>query len=146
MYPPAVAERHPDRVAYIMAGSRQTLTYSQLDRASNRLAHVFRQHGIRAGDTLAVVLENRIEWPVVVAAGLRSGLYVAPLNWHLNPAELGALLADARPRALITSAAIAASLGGLGGLGGPCDSPVHRAVGLSRNVTCHGVSQSRAAA
>ena len=115
MYPPAVADRYPDRVAYIMAGSGETLTYSQLDRESNRLAHLFRQHGIRSGDTVALVLENRIEWPVVVAAGMRSGLYVTPLNWHLNPAELAQLLADARPRALITSAAIAADLAGLTG-------------------------------
>jgi long-chain acyl-CoA synthetase len=115
VYPPAVADRYPDRVAYVMAGSGQTLTYSQLDRASNRLAHLFRQHGIGAGDTLALVLENRIEWPVVVAAGMRSGLYVTPLNWHLKPAELAQLLAEARPRALITSAAIAAGLGEGGG-------------------------------
>lgn len=119
MYPPAVAERYPDRVAYVMAGSRQTLTYSQLDRLSNQLAHVFRQRGLGAGDTVALVLENRIEWPAVVAAGMRSGLYVAPLNWHLNPAELAQLLADARPSALITSAAIAAGLTGVAGdLGG----------------------------
>jgi len=96
VYPPAVADRYPDRVAYIMAGSGQTLTYSQLDRASNRLAHLFRQHGIGTGDTVALVLENRIEWPVVVAAGMRAGLYVTPLNWHLKPAELAQLLADAR--------------------------------------------------
>jgi len=115
MYPPAVADRYPDRAAYIMAGSGQTLTYAQLDRASNQLAHLFRQHGIGAGDTVALVLENRIEWPVIVAAGLRSGLYVAPLNWHLNPAELAQLLADARPRALITSAAIAAGLAAIAG-------------------------------
>ena len=110
MYPPAVADRYPDRIAYVMAGSGETLTYSQLDRGSNRLAHLFRQHGIRSGDTVALVLENRIEWPIVIAAGMRSGLYVTPLNWHLNPAELAQLLADARPRALITSAAIAAGL------------------------------------
>ena len=124
MYPPAVADRYPDRAAHIMAGSGQTLTYAQLDRASNQLAHLFRQHGIAAGDTVALVLENRIEWPVVVAAGLRSGLYVAPLNWHLNPAELARLLAGARPRALITSAAIAAGLaaiaGDLGGIAAWC--------------------------
>ena len=55
MYPPAVADRYPDRVAYIMAGSGETLTYSQLDRESNRLAHLFRQHGIRGGDTVAAL-------------------------------------------------------------------------------------------
>ena len=42
MYPPAVADRYPDRLAYIMAGSGETLTYAQLDRESNRLAHLFR--------------------------------------------------------------------------------------------------------
>jgi long-chain acyl-CoA synthetase len=115
VYPPAVADRYPDRVAYIMAGSGQTLTYSQLDRASNRLAHLFRQHGMGVGDTVALVLENRIEWPVVVAAGMRSGLYVTPLNWHLKPTELAQLLADARPRVLITSAAIAARLAAVAG-------------------------------
>jgi fatty-acyl-CoA synthase len=115
MYPPAVADRYPDRLAYIMAGSGETLTYAQLDRESNRLAHLFRQHGIRAGDTVAVVLENRIEWPVVVAAGMRSGLYVTPVNWHLNPAEIAQLLADARPAALITSTAIAADLAAVTG-------------------------------
>jgi long-chain acyl-CoA synthetase len=118
VYPPAVADRYPDRIAYIMAGSGQTLTYSQLDRASNRLAHLFRQHGIGTGDTIALVLENRIDWPVVVAAGMRSGLYVTPLNWHLKPAELAQLLAEARPRALITSAAIAAGLAAAGDLSG----------------------------
>src|SRR5260370_30476555 len=85
MYPPAVADRYPDRVAYIMAGSGETLTYSQLDRESNRLAHVFRQHGIRGGDTVALVLENRLEWPVVVAAGGAAGAYRAPPPLDLHP-------------------------------------------------------------
>jgi long-chain acyl-CoA synthetase len=125
VYPPAVADRYPDRVAYIMAGSGQTLTYSQLDRASNRLAHLFRQHGMGVGDTVALVLENRIEWPVVVAAGMRSGLYVTPLNWHLKPAELAQLLAEARPRALITSAAIASGLAAAGDLSGIAAWCVH---------------------
>ena len=40
---------------------------------------------------------------------------MTPLNWHLNPAELAQLLADARPRALITSAAIAAGLASVTG-------------------------------
>src|SRR5260370_18361384 len=108
MYPPAVADRYPDRVAYIMAGSRETLTYSQLDRESNRLAHLFRQHGIRSGDTVALVLENRIEWPVVVAAGMRPGLYLTPPNTPPNPAEPAPPPADPPPPPPITTPAAAA--------------------------------------
>src|SRR5260370_39337883 len=100
MYPPAVADRYPDRVAYIMAGSGETLTYSQLDRESNRLAHLFRRHGIRGGDTVAVVLENRIEWPVVVAAGVWAGDYVTPPPPHPGPAEGAGPPRQPRPREL----------------------------------------------
>src|SRR5260370_24759604 len=100
MYPPAVADRYPDRVAYIMAGSGETLTYSQLDRESNRLAHLFRRHGIRGGDTVAVVLENRIEWPVVVAAGGRCRACPPPPTRALHPAGGAQPPAAPPPRAL----------------------------------------------
>lgn len=58
--------------------------------------------GLGPGDTVAVVLENRLEWAEVVWAPLRSGMWVAPLNWHLGPGELAYLLEDSRARALVT--------------------------------------------
>ncbi|MBP1689752.1 MAG: AMP-dependent synthetase and ligase, partial [Deltaproteobacteria bacterium] len=39
MHPGAHAATHPDKPAYVMAASGETVTYRQLDEASNRFAH-----------------------------------------------------------------------------------------------------------
>ena len=72
MYPLTIARERPGRLAYIMAESGATLTYAELDDASNRLARRLRHAGVQIGDTLLIAMENRIEWPVAVAAGMRA--------------------------------------------------------------------------
>ena len=48
MWPGAVAQRTPDKPAYVMAASGEAVTYRELDERSNRLAHLLRQHlGVR---------------------------------------------------------------------------------------------------
>lgn len=110
MYPAAIARTAPDRLAYVMAGSGASLTYAELDEASNRLAQRLRAAGVKTGDTFLLALENRIEWPVAVAAGMRSGLYVTPVNSHLRAHELGALIAEAQPTAVLTSPTLAVTV------------------------------------
>ncbi|WP_255638187.1 AMP-binding protein [Amycolatopsis sp. DSM 110486] len=95
MYPAPIARERPGARAYVMAPSGESLTYAELEARSNQVAHVLRERGIGPGGTLLLVLENRLEWPVLVAAGMRSGLYVTPVNWHLRSGELGPLLAEA---------------------------------------------------
>jgi long-chain acyl-CoA synthetase len=56
-----------------MAGSGQTLTYSELDRWSNRLAHLLRANGLRRLDHFAVFMENNIRYAECCAAGERAG-------------------------------------------------------------------------
>lgn len=122
MYPALIAQHRPNAPAYAMAGTGDALTYGELDARSNQLAQLLRSRGVRRGGTLVIVMENRIEWPVVVAAGMRAGLYVTPVNWHLNATELGALLGEAlageQPGAVVTSAtcaeAVADALSALG--------------------------------
>lgn len=102
MYPPDIAEHAPDRTAYVMAGSGHSLTFGELDERSNRCAHALGDLGVVPGDALVVLLPNGPAWPVVVAAGMRSGLQVVPVNWHLGTAELVPLLTDAAPAAIVT--------------------------------------------
>jgi fatty-acyl-CoA synthase len=120
VYPPTIAAERPDATAFVMADSGRALTYGEFDRTSNQLAHLLRERGVGAGGSLVLVMENRIEWPVVVAAGMRAGLFVTPLNWHLAAGELAALLAEARPAVVVTSAAlratVAAALAGRAGV------------------------------
>jgi long-chain acyl-CoA synthetase len=106
LHPAAHAATTPDRPAVVMTGSGEVLTYRQLDEGSTRLALVLHDRGLQPGDHLAVLLDNQPEFFEAVWAGLRSGLYVTPINWHLNAAEAGYIVADCGARALVASAGL----------------------------------------
>src|SRR5437016_6892505 len=56
-----IAAEQPGKAAVMMAGSGQTITFAELDAAANRLAHVLHEAGLRPGDNIAFMLENRWE-------------------------------------------------------------------------------------
>src|SRR3984957_16680560 len=98
-----LAREHGDKPAVIMAGSGATLSYAELDRKSNQIAHLFRSRGLRPGDHIAVLMENRPEFFPVVWAAQRSGLLYTPVNWHLSAAEAAYIVADCGARLLVSS-------------------------------------------
>lgn len=98
----------PDRPAVIMAGTDEVRTYGDVDDASVRLARHLRSRGLRTGDHLGLLTENRPEFFDVVWAANRAGLYVTPVNWHLSPAEAGYVIGDCDATALVASAGLAA--------------------------------------
>jgi fatty-acyl-CoA synthase len=53
MYPGTYAAATPDKVAAVMAGTSETLTYGDLERRSVQLAHVLHEAGLRPGDVVA---------------------------------------------------------------------------------------------
>jgi acyl-CoA synthetase (AMP-forming)/AMP-acid ligase II len=110
-FPSTYADSAPDRPAVIVGSTGQALTYGDLDRRSNRVAHLLRERGLGVGDHVAVLLENRTEFFEVMWAGLRSGLYVTPINWHLNPAEVAYIVEDCGASLLVGSAELLARLG-----------------------------------
>ncbi len=101
------AARRPDHPAVVMAGSGDTVTYAELEAASNRLAHLLRSRGLQAGAHVAVLLPNHPRYFEVVWACLRSGLYITPINWHLGPEEAGYIVEDCDAEALVVSAELA---------------------------------------
>ena len=88
MYPGEHARLRPDQPAVIMAGSGETLTYGELERRSNRLAHLLRANGLRRLDHFAVFMENNIRYAECCAAGERAGLYFTCINSYLTPDEV----------------------------------------------------------
>lgn len=97
------AARTPDAIAVSYRG--RTLTYRQLDTASDELAQRIRGAGVQGGAVVAVVLERSPELIVALTAVLKAGgAYL-----YLDPAELAEqrarLVRDARTRfAVITEA------------------------------------------
>ncbi|HKA83409.1 MAG TPA: AMP-binding protein, partial [Acidimicrobiales bacterium] len=114
LHPAAHAAATPDRVALVMSESGETRTYRELDEGSTRLALVLRDRGMRPGDHIAVLLDNEPAFFDAVWAGLRSGLYVTPINWHLTAAEAGYIVADCGATALVASAPLGDTVRELG--------------------------------
>ncbi len=105
-YPGAHAVTTPDKPAVVMAGSGETLTYARLEERSTRLAAHLRGLGLRRGDVVALLTDNRPQASEVYWACQRAGLYVTAVNWHLTPAEATYVVGDCGATVLIASAAL----------------------------------------
>ena len=60
MYPGTYAAQTPDRVAAVMAGTGETISYGELERRSVQLAHILHDVGLRPGDAVALLTENSL--------------------------------------------------------------------------------------
>lgn len=80
----------------------RTLRYGELATAVEKLAGGLADAlGIRAGDRIAIILPNRIEFAIGYLATLRIGAVVVPLNPTLAPKELADILTECEPRLLV---------------------------------------------
>src|SRR3984893_7282763 len=105
MYTGKHAHLRPLQPAFIMVGTGETVTYRELDARSNRLAHLFRNHGLKRLDHYAIFMENNSRYLEACGAGERSGLYFTCVNSYLTGSELAYIVANSESRILITSTA-----------------------------------------
>jgi long-chain acyl-CoA synthetase len=99
---PAAAARFGDKVALIT--STRTLTFSELDDLSDRVAAALAARGIRPGQPVSLYAQNRWEWVVAYHGVLKAGAVVNPVNVMLTPEELAFVLRDCGAGAVFTSA------------------------------------------
>ena len=116
MYPGTYAAEAPDRVAAVMTGTGEMLSYGDLERRSVQLAHVLHEAGLRPGDAVALLTENNLRAFEVYWAALRSGLYITAVNNHLKPDEVAYIVNDSGATALIVSAEMATTAAAITGL------------------------------
>lgn len=103
MWPGRHAQERPDKPAIVMARSGETVTYRQLDDRSNRVAQMLWDAGLRFGDHVAVLMDNRPEYFEVCWAAQRSGLYYTCINWHFNAEEVAYIVDDCDAQVLFVS-------------------------------------------
>ncbi|WP_328871177.1 amino acid adenylation domain-containing protein [Streptomyces sp. NBC_00287] len=106
-----VARQAPDAVA-LVAGERR-VTYGELEASANRLAHLLRGRGAGRGERVAVLLPRGPELITALLGVLKSGAAYLPLDPSAPTPRLAALLADAGPILLLTSAELRARHPGL---------------------------------
>ncbi|NBT26830.1 MAG: acyl-CoA synthetase, partial [Actinobacteria bacterium] len=107
MFPGHVALTHPDKPAVIMARSGKTITYAQLDRSANKISQLLYSAGLRAGDNVAICLENHEKFFDVVWGCHYAGLIYTACSSRLTADELTYIVNDCGAKALITSAYLA---------------------------------------
>lgn len=100
--------RQPNAVA-IEDGSR-TLTYGELNDRVNRLAGALEGMGVRRGDRIAVLSENRAEYIELTLASAKLGSTLCALNWRLAKLELTHCIKLAQPSLVVVSSRFADAL------------------------------------
>jgi len=105
MYAGRHARERAGQAAFIMAGSGETVTYSEYEARTNRLAHLLRAHGLKRLDHYSIFMENNSRYLESCGAGERSGLYYTCANSYLTPDELAYIVGNSESKALITSRA-----------------------------------------
>ncbi|HEY1880578.1 MAG TPA: acyl-CoA synthetase [Caulobacteraceae bacterium] len=106
-HPSHHARSKPEKPAYIMAASGETVTYGQLEARSNQGAHLFRQLGLAAGDAIALFMDNSARYYEVLWAAQRSGLRFTCISSKLTAGEVEYIVRDSGAEAVITSAGVA---------------------------------------
>ncbi|MEV7506671.1 amino acid adenylation domain-containing protein [Streptomyces sp. NPDC091201] len=92
----------PGLTALVLGDTR--LTYAELDARAARLAHGLREAGIGPEDVVALALPRSVETVVCQLAVLRAGAAFLPLDAAYPPEHTAHMLADARPKAVLTHA------------------------------------------
>jgi fatty-acyl-CoA synthase len=93
------ARRFPDRAALVGMGT--TLSFAELDRAADEVAHGLRALGVARGDQVALWLTNCPEWVVCWMACTRLGAVLVPINTRFKPDEVEYILSQSDARVLI---------------------------------------------
>lgn len=86
-----------------MAESGQELSYGQLEERSRRAARMLYEAGLRTGDVVAMLCDNRPESYEIYWTALRSGLFITAINHNLAPEEVDYIVRDCGATALFVS-------------------------------------------
>lgn len=81
-------------------------TFAEIDDWTSRLAQrLISDDTVRAGDRIAIMLPNVVQWPVAWLAILKAGAVAVPVNSSYQRADLEFVLRDSGARLLFTDAA-----------------------------------------
>jgi acyl-CoA synthetase (AMP-forming)/AMP-acid ligase II len=86
------AERTPDAIAILCEERR--LTYAELHRASNQVAHALIAKGLGRGARVAYLGRESEHYYAIFFGCAKSETVLVPINWRLAPAEVAQIVRD----------------------------------------------------
>jgi acyl-CoA synthetase (AMP-forming)/AMP-acid ligase II len=96
----------PDKAAVIVAETGETITYRQLDDATNRAAQFFRSKGLQHEDVVAFMFDNTPNYFGLTWGAQRSGLRYVCISSRLTQAETDYILENCGAKLLVVSASL----------------------------------------
>ncbi len=102
------AERLGDRPA--LRFESETLSFAELNRGANRVAHLLRREGVSRGDVFALMMQNSPAFLMAEVAAAKLGAVAALVNHHLVGAALEHALAAASPKVVLADEAAVPAL------------------------------------
>ncbi len=104
----AQARRTPGQVAVVFEQER--LTYGELDRRADTLAHRLRTLGVGPDLLVGLFVERSLEMVVAILGILKAGAAYVPIDAGYPPERIAFMLADANVSVLLTQRSLVASL------------------------------------
>ncbi len=93
-------QHNPEAIAVRCAG--QTLTYGELNRRANQLAHYLQEQGVAPEVIVGVCIERSLEMVIALLAILKAGGAYVPLDPTYPQERLSHILSDAQPLVVLT--------------------------------------------
>lgn len=113
-HPSVHARTDPAKPALIVAETGETISFAELDHRSNRAAQLFRTRGLKAGDTIALCLENTPEFYDIAWGAQRAGLFFVCISTKLTAPEIDYILRDSGAALVVASASLGAAVSAAG--------------------------------
>ena len=106
----ASVARDPDAIAIVDADQR--LTYAQWYKRISSVVVAFDDLGLRPGDHVVTVLQNRYEAATIHWACQFAGIVITPINWRAKSDELDFCIQNSESKAIFYEMASADAVNG----------------------------------
>ena len=93
------AKQYGEKTAIILGENR--LSYTELDKASNRIANALTKMGVSKGDRVAILLVNSPEFAIIYFGIVKIGAIAVLLDPKYKVYELAFLFNDSKPKVLV---------------------------------------------
>ncbi|MFN4253398.1 MAG: AMP-binding protein [Saprospiraceae bacterium] len=101
-------KKYSDLPAFISMD--KVLTYGELDRLSSQFGAYLQSRGLQAGDRIALMMPNLLQYPIALFGALRAGLIVVNTNPLYTPREMRHQFSDSGSKAIVIAENFAANL------------------------------------
>ncbi len=107
------SRRYASRPALAMVGGK-ALSYRDLEPLTRRVSALLGLLGVKIGDKVALLSENRPEWGLSYFGIVRAGAIAVPIMTDFTPEQISAILEHSESKVLIVSKRFAAKVPGEG--------------------------------